>query len=889
MVGEVAFNFDQATHGPAGQENPQTATQPSADSGFDFNKATKVERQEPLSQDGLPFTDRVALSSADTTEEKRYYLEKVYGADNVRVMPQTGQQTQYYGGAKHLGGGKPIATSQDVLAVKVGDKWVNAQSGSVLAGIGADLVAQSPEMVMMGAGAMAGTELGPAGMVAGGALGAAAGKTIEEGVKAATGRYHKSPDQYAASVLQAGEGGAAAEAGGGIINKVAGGMAKGGLPKAITGTTKERAAQFQRLKAEGARPPIASVAPDLKKLQRMEILAQKISGEPAERNAANRAVADKLAKKVLADAGLDKSAATAALQDMKSGHAAIATGDAGAAIGKRVKAHMDMLSTRATKLLDTATTHVDSLKGHLEKLIRQHPAGDLGVDTAKGIGDAREAFGVAAKAAYGRVDDMVGSRPIVNVAPILRQAKEFIKISKGFQASTQAKQLGRALGPEAQVTDEETRALFADLKVDLPQSPDGKIPLATAQYIRSKLMEQMNRTDLAPGIAQHQMGALVDSVNRGIAMASLDPANAPAIKLLQATDKWYAANIKKFNDVEIQQIVSRVGKTGIPADPDKIARMIVTSGESGRAETLKKLVGDGVWRRVAAQDVSNLLRDASDSMTGDIDGQSLAGAIAKRGSVMGVVHGEDVTKRMMAFARNLAATQGKLASKNLDEPQFKALMQEYEAAQTDLESFTKENPLAALAASKKRPEEIYNVLTKPGNGSSLEAAARFLGENSPEMHDLQKVALQKLLFDSVYEAGQIGPTKQYVSRDLNAALQQWTPREQALLFPKGLTDHLRQFDDDLKFLFPKPVDDAMAGMTAGSIQNQFFLRRWWTQAKASFGRYIIDHPGFQEYLTVGRELDPRRKAMADAARMNMVRYFAVEASQGVYDEQDDEQ
>ena len=524
---------------------------------------------------------------------------------------------------------------------------------------------------------------------------------------------------------------------------------------------------------------------------------------------------------------------------------------------------------------------MDKQRSHFDALIGQHPAGALGVDVAKGIESARDSFGGAAEKAYEQVDKLVGDRKIVSATPIQQVGAALVKLAKGVGTTSQARQAGRLATEESLEAQNATKELFATLGVEMPVTEDGMMTLAQAQRMRTVLRKAAGRADLTPNVTQHEIGMLADSVDRAISMAGTDEQSAGAIRLLKQVDTWYGENIKKFNDSEIKQFVAELKKTGTVPDPAKVAGMIIKANESARALQIKGLLPPDVWKRVVSQDMANILKESA--LTGEIDGAKLAERIESRGPVMDAVHGKTETERMMRYARNLAATQGKLTSEHISEPAFKATMQEYEEAQAGLKEFVERDPIAALAKAKTRPEEVYNILTQPGHSEQLTRAMEVLGPKSQEWRDLQKVSLQKLIFDSVHQTAQIGPVKTYVDADLEKALQQWTTREQKMLFPEGLVDHLRQFDADMKFLFPQPVDEAMAGFTAGSMQQQFFLRRWWTQGKASFGRYIVDHPGVQEWLTVGRERG-KNAARNDAARMNLVRFFAAQESNGVYDE-----
>jgi hypothetical protein len=239
---------------------------------------------------------------------------------------------------------------------------------------------------------------------------------------------------------------------------------------------------------------------------------------------------------------------------------------------------------------------------------------------------------------------------------------------------------------------------------------------------------------------------------------------------------------------------------------------------------------------------------------------------------VGTIHGPEVEKRMLAFAKNLAATQGKLPAEALEPGQFQSLMMQYEDAARDLDAFVKTDPIAALGDTKIPPNEVYARVTKPGNGQVLERVVQFIGENSREMGDLRETALRQALSETVYSMN----TTTEMTNALQSYLSKYSKHEQELLFPGGMADALRQVGGDIEFLFPKLDDTGMAGMTAGAIQNRMFLRRWWAQGVAALGRSIIDHPGFQEYL-IGERTPGKLARGSQTASMQMARFFANEA------------
>lgn len=813
---------------------------------------------------GLSFQDQTALAAADNLEEKRAYLKNVYGKD--------------FGEAKGADG-------QPILYVTREGKKVGAEGGPWWKRTGADAIAKGPEMVGMAGGAIVGAAGGPPGIVAGAAGGAMVGKGAEEALKAGRGYYKKDFKQGVDSMVEAGEGGIEGELGGRAISGVIGKVAKGGLPRAITGATEDSENQFARLKDAGARPPIQSTAPDMKKFQRMSIMAQKLSGEASSQTDKNRVVLETEAKKILQNSGVPKPHVDAAYADMQSGvHSA--TGEEPAeAIQARVRAHADMLEGQAKKTMDAAEKAVDAQQSHFDALIKAHPAGALGVDVPKGLIEAKRGFSAAAGTAYGKVDELLGGQPVVPMSQIRREAQRIVKLTKPVGTPGEAGALAKG-GPKPPGAPDisaqppgDDEALFKSLGIEMPKSDNGMMTFGQAQHLRTILGERAYSAGLTGNVTKKEIGQLQDAVDRSIQSVRADPNNAGAIRLLNQVDSWYAKNIKKFNDGELNQLVARFKETGTPPDPSEVARMLIRNGETARASQVRQMLGPDLWKGVQSQDVENLLKDATDPLTGSIDGSGLASALFKRGKLMDAVHGPQESARMMEFARNLAAVQGKLPADAVSDPGFRALLEQSEKAQAEFDRFVKQDPIGALGAMKKTPKQVYAAITRPGDGALLKRVAMFLGPNSPEMRDLRETAVRRVIADSVFDYNSASESSQLIEKQLN----KYSADQRKILFPKGMEESLRLFAKDIQFLMPRITDPAMAGMTAGALQQRFFIRRWYAQAMASAGRWIVDNPGFQSYL-IGTRKPGGLAQGAQGATMQMARLFAADA-QGDQDQQ----
>lgn len=210
----------------------------------------------PPEMDELPFKNRTMLAAMDNPAEKQAYLEKAFGKANV--------------------------TKDDKgFVVKKDGKQFRASEG-FLASMAADFPETAGGIIGAGEGALMGAPGGPAGAlvgaVIGGGVGAASGKAAKETVKTFAGLNKKGVAGTAESIGKEGLGGAAGEVGGKVIGKGIGALSRGPLPAFLTGATKEIRTMTDKMLRGGARPPAASTMPDARKLQRVAILADKLSG-----------------------------------------------------------------------------------------------------------------------------------------------------------------------------------------------------------------------------------------------------------------------------------------------------------------------------------------------------------------------------------------------------------------------------------------------------------------------------------------------------------------------------------------------------------------------------------------------------------------------------------
>ena len=268
----------------------------------------------------LPFLDRSMLSRMDNPDEKQAFLEHRYGKGSV-------------------------SSDKKGLVVTVNGKRMRASTDVVSSFVGA-----APQLSLGIAGALAGSELGPGGTIIGAGAGLAAGKTIEEGTKIATGVERKTPGEIARGVAVEGVAGAAGEGAG----KALGLLRKLPLREKIFDITPETKSMTERVLKGGARPPPQSTIPSGRKFQRIAIIADKLSGPNKAIERANFGYLQDRVSGILDQAGVKGLAKSETMNRLAGSDSAMSFQQTGQVIQKATKALVDNAKTLGIKGKDLA-------------------------------------------------------------------------------------------------------------------------------------------------------------------------------------------------------------------------------------------------------------------------------------------------------------------------------------------------------------------------------------------------------------------------------------------------------------------------------------------------------------------------------------------------------
>jgi hypothetical protein len=221
----------------------------------------------------------------------------------------------------------------------------------------------------------------------------------------------------------------------------------------------------------------------------------------------------------------------------------------------------------------------------------------------------------------------------------------------------------------------------------------------------------------------------------------------------------------------------------------------------------------------------------------------------------------------------------------------------------------KRDMAAYLGEEGRTPEQALQYILDPRETTRLELFEEMAGRDSPQMRAVRQVAFRDVIMggfarsESVKAAGAVtmltgtdlraasraalegeaaerGMTLNQLSstlgKDMQKALDGYTPRAQEILFPHGLANDIRTVTGELGKLFPDVQDPAAAALHVGAVQQQFFLRRWWHMAVSGGVRALMQNPAILSRLAEGFQGNPFMRARAADTLRGMLFFGALE-------------
>lgn len=847
---EVVVDWDVPTPQPAAPAAPAQPTSPNA--GFAaspigraaakgqsrtmaelYGRDPRVDYKAGTDQD-----DAVALAQASNPAEERKYLAQKYGAGNV---------FQDKGGTFYvmLPSGRLVAPG----------------ATSTFKGVLATGQAESP--VLAGA-AMGGVMGGPPGAVAGGLAGYAANEIY----KMSRGRQEKTPTEQfmtpakeaAGLMLGEGVGKAITAAPGTVLNawrrKIAGqGQTAETAPivgeRGVTAKIPEKdqrpvispdgqtqTTEMAKLVGQpeterravdalerGGVPPMASVAPEAKRLSYFQDLTRRVLG-PSDAEKRNAEIIQEDVRRLLTQAGKGPEEIEAMMARATDKDAAPSVLPATENVGARVGQITQGMENEITRLTKGAQEELDRQLNRIRYIGKQYPAGDVTEETGASLAQARKDIGRAHQKIYAKAEELT-------IDPATGEPARLIPSDIPQQM---AREILEKMGPQIEGNPALAQsAVVRQLQQIMKMEP--MLTLSEAQYARSFMREAASDPTLTPGMAQRQLrqaatsfdAAMRQAAKEGLERSVADdlvtgrstaPNFAAAKRILDAADKSYSTNIRKFEDETINRIVANA-RSGLPIEADKLAGMVLDPDNMARVRFVKSAAGPDLWKRIVAADWDSVMQSSMDKVTKEVDLGRLAAAIKgrERNGLLQEAYGPGKARELQSWIERMGAFERKIPVDRLTLDKFGQTMSDLVKSEAKLNNFMAENALAKLAKPGPEKTEAIRFLITPGQGEAqLRQAMKTLGENSPEMQSIRDAALERLLY-KIMVRGETGVGNQVAGDALLREMGSYTSLQQRILFPGGLGEDLRELGKQIKFLFPKSEADMAAGLAAGEIKS----------------------------------------------------------------------
>jgi hypothetical protein len=818
---------------------------------------------------GTGWNDAVSMYRADKPAEKQAYLANKYGAENVFT---------------DRGGRFVVRGPEGKLQAVEGDAF-----NAALKQGGARLYADLPLYAGAAGGAIAGMPLGPGGAVSGAIAGGALGKGAIEATKTLAGEQRKTIPELAASIGLAGLYEGAGEAGGRLVTGLA--PVAGRLFRErwahVTPESRELANLTLR---SGGRVPIGSVAPGLGPAALTEDVATRLGSNYTDIPNL-RAVEERLGRFV--DEAMPGQRAPA-MAEILDPAAAVSSREAGVPILGGVRLHVAQLEGEVDNLARDADRMLTQQLSQLSAVSRRAPArvgGDLGLDLAGGLSQARADFSRAMERGYSQIDRLVTplekpqpqafgpNREMTDEAlfgvPSANRGAPVPTAPVGIVPTpTMKRAAGRIL--DSLPKDDAGAPIFSDARVlralnQLRNAPD-KMPLGETQRIRTILGELGEFTDMMPGVAKRDFNDLRYAVNSSIQAAARDPAAGPAIRLLRKMDETYAEGIRKFGDAQINQLVAQA-KTGIMPDPGVIADKVLAPGNLSRARTMREMVGPDVWKRVASADLDNMIGpggSAVDPQTGEVIARKFATLLAAKdkSGMLELTYGPGVARQMRLFGQRLDARGGKIPADALPLDNFGHNMRAMDVAMREREGFLSNNYLSELADPKKMPDDATDFVLQPGKEERLIQAQRFFGDDSPQMAAIRQQALKEVMHSAIVR-NDSGSTITIAGPGIEKAMEKWTGPQQEIMFPNGLANDMKLLGQEIRFMFPRVGNAFAGGLAAGNIGTDALIHRIVPSATFTVPAWIMTRPSVTRVIANGLAPSRGRGEILSQARQDI--------------------
>lgn len=757
---------------------------------------------------GAPFTVRYNFFRAEP-EKKESYLASIYGPENVR---------QDRGGR---------------WLIREGEQWMPVLPKGVLEtaeNIGAGAAGQAPSIVGgLAGGAAGGAALGPPGMIGGAFLGAGGGTFLDELAKKTQGLTD--------DISWPRVGGEAALAGGFAALPAGKELLKYGATRAASpllrhwGGVSPEAVDVARTLPGDLRPPVISVAPNLKSIEWHRQVRNKTFGDPEA--APRRAFLDSQIGDILEQFGITGPAKDQAMKEIIDAQIAVSGREAGEALAAGARRTGQGLAEAEYVAREEARRGVEQSLAQLRRQADQ-PVGQLGEDVAGVYEDARRVFTNNMNELYGNIDRLTGNMSLVNTRAVRQEARNLIDVME----------------PEA------VPPIIRRLAADNTNAP---MTFREAHELRTTLREMADFSHSLSPIGQRSgnVRRMAREVDNAL-MGAQGQTGQEAGRLLREADTAYSQGIQQFTNNKINTLIGQV-REGRSPDPSVIADTLLDAKSMDSVRQMWNVLTPELRGRVRTADLRNMLDEAADidriSGRPTIDGMKLLKAIDSRAEMNEFIYGQAFMRDLREQAKTFAANNGKLDVSALDDPTMirQALMRangerrllEEQAAQDPLRALRSGDPDAIDAAAKN--------FTVGGNEARTLAGQQM---TTPEEWAKVQAYAVKQLFKGMQETDVLGRTIR--GGAVEDALGRYTPAQQQALFgSQDRIDNIKLVAKQARMLFP-PAEEAGSALAGGQAAGKLKGDYPWalTRMRAALIGRLADSPVLFDMIAGQLRLDP---------------------------------
>lgn len=707
-----APTFDPSTATPADaqaeqvrafkERNPPTLRMRSAiDRRAASLSAFAGQQDQGVDYSGVPDLKNRAIYGILSEQEKLPFLKQAYGAENV--------STDSFGRPVIIKDGKAVSFLP------------RGQEQHPLASY-ADLAGDVAPVGGMVAGGIVGAPAGILGSMGMSGVGAAGGEAANKLIKQALGLNLQGPGETAADIGMQGLTGVAAEGLGQAARLVGRSALAPYAERSVFGPNEAAKPAYREQMANvgeaidmGLTPRVGSFAPAAGLVQRSQNAGFRLFGDPLG-----------LKNRPIIEAGRQELAGQVGAAGEMTPEVVARSGEA---INPRLAAAADTTlqgaEQKATAAMGDASKLIQQAQDRITQSVGQ-PKGGLATSVEADIRASKDAFRTKASELYAPVDAMAG-KPLVPTQGIKDVMKTIIEEGPQTEA-------GKPL-----LASDAIKAFAKDISA-LPEN----ITFQQMQIARTTLRDKSALDALNAGLSERQAARLAGAANQAFDGASKTlPEAANATNALRRADAYYAAGVKRYNDLSVEALVKDATQTG-HIQPEKVAQYIAAPGQTDKLMRIKKVVSPETFAEVGKEKWGQLVGASTDSLTADVSGKKLADRLAQMGNSLDALYGPTQAAQMRTLSQQLAALDGKLPAEALQGGNITDAIKKAVSAQQEFKKLASSNYINMVKSGGTESLRAADWLTLPQNRLELRNTIRTFGATSPEANALREYLARKI-------------------------------------------------------------------------------------------------------------------------------------------------